>query len=230
MRRGGWTATARAARRAAALGVAVACAGCGATTAVRPLGAGNAEVHASLGGPLVRVDGTPIATPVLMAGGGFGATDRVDVSGDVDVTAAVFGVAHVSSGLAYHPVLWSENRARPAVTVAETVHVLTTFSNTRVAPQTTAVAAWKLGAGHLLYVGADCGVVFGSPLDETRVLAGPLLGGEWKATPHLGIALEAKWLAPYYDVAPTAPDWLSPDSRGYLSILLGFRGYLDGVP
>jgi hypothetical protein len=82
----------------------------------------------------------------------------------------------------------------------------------------------------LLYAGADCGVVIGSPLDRTKLLAGPLVGGEWKATSHLGIALEGKWLAPYYDTAPLAPSWISPDSRGYLSILLGFRAYLDGVP
>ena len=204
--------------------------GCGTTTAVRPLGQGNADVHASVGGPLVNFDGKPVAVPVVMAGGGFGATDRVDVSGDVDVTAALFGVAHLSTGMAYHPVLWSGNRALPAVTVAETLHVLTDFTNTRLAPQTTAVAAWRLGAGHLLYAGADCGVVFGTPFDGTKFLAGPLVGGELKATNHLGIALEAKWLAPYYDTGPLAPDWISPGSRGYLSVLLGFRGYLDGVP
>jgi hypothetical protein len=70
----------------------------------------------------------------------------------------------------------------------------------------------------------------GNPLHATRVLAGPLVGGEWKATDRFGIALECKWLAPYYNVAPLAPDWVSPDSRGYLSVLLGFRGYLDGTP
>ena len=205
-------------------------AGCGTTTSVRPLGEGNADIHASLGGPLVKVDGTPAAAPILMLGGGFGATDRVDVSGDVDVTAAVFGVAHFSTGLAYHPVLWSKSRAVPAVTIAESLHVLTNITNTRVAPQTTAVAAWKLPGGHLLYAGADCAVVSGHSLDATKILAGPLVGGEVKATSHLGIALEAKWLAPYYDTGPLAPDWISPDSRGYLSVLLGFRGYLDGVP
>ena len=215
---------------AVAVAVALGLAGCGTTTAVRPLGEGNADVHGSVGGPLLRLDGKPAAVPIVMVGGGVGATDRVDVSGDVDVTAAVVGVAHLSTGLAYHPVLWSGNRAVPAVTIAESVHVLTNLSNTRVAPQSTAVAAWKLGGDHLLYVGADCGVVSGRSLDATRVLAGPLLGGELKASPHLGIALEAKWLAPYYDTGPLAPSWISPDSHGYLSVLLGFRGYLDGVP
>ena len=214
---------------AAAL-LAVALAGCGTTTAVRPLGEGNADIHGSVGGPLVKLDGKPAAVPIMMVGGGFGATDRMDVSGDVDVTAAVLGVAHFSTGLAYHPLLWSANRAVPSVTVAESVHVLTNLTNTRVAPQTTAVAAWKLGGDHLVYVGADCGVVSGRSLDATKVLAGPLVGGELKATRHLGIALEAKWLAPYYDTGPLAPNWISPDSRGYLSVLLGFRGYLDGVP
>ena len=213
-----------------ALGFALATAGCGTTTSVRPLGEGNADIHGSLGGPLVKLDGKPAALPIAMVGGGFGATDRVDVSGDVDVTAAIFGVAHFSTGLAYHPLLWSDSRAVPAVTIAQSVHVLTNLTNTRVAPQTTAVAAWKLGAGHLLYAGADCAVVSGHSLDATRVLAGPLLGGELKATAHLGIALEAKWLAPYHDTGPAAPDWIAPDSRGYLSVLLGFRGYLDGVP
>jgi len=205
--------------------------GCGATTSVRPLGAGNADVHVSLGGPLLKTSGSTFPTPILMAGGGFGVTDQVDVSGDVDVTAAVLGVAHVATGVAYHPLLWSSStRAVPAITIAESFHLLTNLTDTRFAPQTTAVAAWRVGNGHLLYGGGDLGVVVGHPVHATRVLAGPLVGGEWKATDRFGIALECKWLAPYYDVAPLAPDWVSPGSRGYLSVLLGFRGYLDGTP
>ncbi|HEY4188579.1 MAG TPA: hypothetical protein VGP07_26145 [Polyangia bacterium] len=60
MRKGIWPAR--------ALIAAVVLAGCGTTTAVRPLGAGNADVHVSIGGPLVRVSGTPVATPIAMVG------------------------------------------------------------------------------------------------------------------------------------------------------------------
>jgi hypothetical protein len=45
----------------------------------------------------------------------------------------------------------------------------------------------------------------------------------------MGVSLEAKWLAPNYDVTPTAPAWLSPGGHGYLSVLVGVSTYIGGV-
>ena len=89
-------------------------------------------------------------------------------------------------------------------------------------------AAWRVGAlhRHLLYVGADAGTLVTS---RTRVLAGPLAGGELRVGRRAGLVVEAKWLSPWYDVRPLAPTWVSPDDHGYLSLLLGCNIYWGDV-
>jgi hypothetical protein len=199
---------------------------CGTTQAVRPIGRGNAAIHGSVGGPIVAISGTPIPVPILALGGGYGLSDVLDVGADADLTAAAFGVAHVTPGIAVHLLPLPEPGRRthiPSLSLAGGLHVLTNLKDTRIAPQATAVAAFRLGGKALIYGGADAGVVFGDP---TRVLAGPLIGAELSATKRLGLALELKWLAPYYDVAPLAPNWVSPGSRGYFAVLVGFRRIL----
>jgi hypothetical protein len=177
-------------------------------------------VHAGVGGPLVRALGVNMPTPILTTGGAYGVRDNLEATARVDATAAAYGVMHIEPGAAYHPLVRDAGWV-PTVTVAGSVHLLTDFQAVRAAPLTTGVAAWRVGGRHLIYTGADVAVVFGSP---TRIVAGPLLGGELRFG-RVGLALEGKWLAPYYDVEPTAPEWLSPADRGYLSVLFGFHYY-----
>lgn len=207
---------------AAALGIA----GCGVSHSVRPLGRGGSAVRASLGGPLVAAKGTPVPAPILLVGGGYGLGDRLDATADADVTAAAYGVAHLAPGVVYHLRAPVARSLAPAVSLGASVHLLTNIADTRVAPQLSAVAAWALPGGHLIYGGGDAGVVFGDP---TRMLAGPLLGGEVRLGERYALAVEIKWLAPYYDVRPTAPDWISPGGRGYFSTMIGLRRAL-GTP
>jgi hypothetical protein len=211
----------------AALGAALLAAGCATTHLARPLGKGNAVGQGSLGGPLVEVGEKPIAAPLLVLGGGYGASDRTDAFGRLDVTAAVYGTVHLEAGAALHPLV-REAGGVPTVTLAGSVHLLTDFGDVRAGPQLTAVAAWRVGAlhRHLVYAGADAGTIFGG---RTRVLAGPLAGGEARVSQRAGLVLELKWLSPWYDVQPLAPTWISPGDRGYLSVLVGCNLYFGDV-
>jgi hypothetical protein len=204
-----------------------ALASCATSHFARPLGRGNVVGQASLGGPIVEVSGTPIPAPILVAGAGYGASDRWDVYARADVTAAAFGDLHLEPGAAFHPVV-RESGPVPTVTVAGSVHVLTDFAEVRVGPQVSALAAWRVGAlhRHLLYVGADAGTLV---TGRTRVLAGPLLGAEVRVGRRADLVIEAKWLSPWYDVRPLAPTWVSPGDHGYLSILLGYNLYWGDV-
>jgi hypothetical protein len=205
--------------------LAVAGAGCAVTHAVRPLGRGNAAVHGSLGGPLVEISGADVAMPIASVGGGYGLRDDVTATLEADLTAAAFGVAHLAPGVAYHALV-RDAGAVPTVTVAAGIHLLTNITDTRVAPQASVAMAWRVRRRHLLYVGADAALAFGDP---TRLVVGPLLGGELRVGQAWGVALEGKWLAPNYDVAPLAPNWLSPGSHGYLFVLLGATRYFGEV-
>ena len=205
--------------------LALGAAACTTTHVVRPLGRGNAALNASLGGPLVAVSGIPTATPIVTAGAAYGVRDDLEAFAHADATAGAFGVLHLEPGAAFHPIVRGGG-AVPTLTTAASVHLLTNFSDTRVYPQATVAGAWHVGRRHLVYAGVDAAVAF---TRATRMLAGPLVGGELRVG-RLGLSLESQWLAPYYDVAPTAPDWLSPGSRGYLTVLFGATYYLGGTP
>jgi hypothetical protein len=205
----------------------LAAGGCATSHMARPLGRGNAVLQASLGGPLVEVSGTPVAAPILDVGGGYGLTDRWDAFARVDVTAAAYGDLHLEPGAAFHPLV-RETGLVPTVTLAGSAHLLTDFRAVRVGPQLTALAAWRVGAlhRHLVYLGVDAGTLV---TGRTRLLAGPLAGGELRVGRRAGLVLEVKWLSPWYDVAPLAPTWISPGDHGYLAVLLGCNVYWGDV-
>jgi len=198
---------------------------CATTREVRALGRGNTAYGASLGGPLVEALGVDLATPILTVGGGYGLRDDLDLFGNLDLTAALYGDLHLEPGLAYHPVI-REAGFVPTLTVAGSAHLITNFVDARVYPQLTLAGAWRIRRRHLLYVGADSAMGFGA---TTRVVVGPLVGGELRLG-RVGLTLEAKWLAPYYDVAPTAPSWISPANHGYLNLLVGVTYYAGSTP
>jgi hypothetical protein len=198
--------------------------GCTPTHAVRPLGRGHWVLEGALGGPMVRVAGADVPMPILSLGGGYGMRDDAELTLRGDVTAGVFGVLHLEPGVAYHPIVRAEGLV-PTLTLAGSVHLLTNVEDTLVAPQLTGAAAWRLHRRHLIYLGLDTALAFG---DRDRLIVGPLVGGEARIG-RVGVSLEVKWLAPNYDVTPTAPEWLSPGGRGYFSVLLGASYYLGEV-
>jgi hypothetical protein len=207
------------------LGVVLGAAACSTARPVRPLGPGHAVVGASLGGPLIKTFGAVIPTPILSAGGGYGLSARWNATAAVDATAALYGTLHVEPGIAGFPLVREDGRV-PTLMLGGSVHLLTDFAATRVAPATTAIASWRIAGRHVVHAGADVAVAIGSP---TRVVAGPLAGGELRFG-HAGIGLELEWLAPNYDVEPLAPDWISPARHGYFSLLFGFRYYTQEQP
>jgi hypothetical protein len=216
------TATARAFAALAALAAAL---GCSTTRAVRPLGRGNAAFGISAGGPLVQALGADLATPIVTVGEVYGARDDLDVFVNADLTAAVYGNLHVEPGAAYH-FLVRDGGPVPTLTAAGSAHFLTDFDVARIYPQLTVTAAWLLHRRHVLYLGADGALGFSG---QTRALVGPLVGVELRSG-RVGVQLEAKWIAPYYDVAPTAPSWISPASHGYLTLLVGLSYHTEEAP
>jgi hypothetical protein len=204
--------------------LALAALACSTVRPVEPLGAGQAMVGASLGGPMVHALGLAMPTPILTAGGAYGVGERWNATASLDATAGAYGVLHLEPGAAFFPVAGAG--ARPTLMLGGSLHLLTNFRDTRVAPAATAVASWRAGR-RLGYAGADAALALGSP---TRLVAGPLAGGELRLGRHVGLGLELKWLAPYYDVEPLAPDWISPAHHGYFSVLLGIHLYTAVAP
>jgi hypothetical protein len=212
-------------RLVVAIFVWAVCSACVSSHYVRPLGKGNGVVHTSMGGPLVALGGAIFPTPIATVGGAYGVRDDLEVYLHANATALAFGDLHLEPGVAWHPLI-RDHGAVPTLTAAGSLHFLTDFRSTaRAVPQVSAAAAWALGQRrHLLYGGLDLAVSF-----EGRAVFGPFVGGELRLGRRVGLSLEAKWLAPYYDTTPTAPVWISPGGYGYVSVLLGFNLYLGSV-
>ena len=205
------------------MAVAVAL-GCAQSRVVRPLAVGEMVVGGSLGGPVVALFGAAFPAPILQLSGAYGVRERLAVAANVDVTAALYGTLHLEPGLVWHPVV-RERGALPSVALAGSLHVLTDFGDTLVAPQLAGVASWPLGDGHAVYAGLDTAF---ARRTTTRVVVGPLVGAQLRRG-RSDLTIEVKWLAPNYDVEPLAPRWISPGHRGFLSVLLGV-GYHRGAP
>lgn len=199
--------------------------GCAASHFVRPLGKGNGAVDLSVGGPFVKLFGLSLPVPELTVGGGYGVRDDLDVFAHLDLTALAFGVLHVEPGLALHPIV-RDGGWVPTVTVGTSLHLFTNFRDARAVPQLTGALAWRIARKHLVYLGGDFGLGFESR--GFRPIWGPFVGGEARVG-RVGLALELKWVNADYDVAPLAPDWVSPASHGYLSLLVGINVYFGKV-
>jgi len=191
---------------------------------MRPLGRGNGVVQASLGGPLhsIFVSNAAVPVPVLTVGGGYGVRDDLDLYARADLSALLFGVVHLEHGAALHPLI-RERGWVPTLTLAASLHLLTNFRDARAIPQLTFGAAWRIRSRHLVYLGADLGLSVG---ETFHALFGPFLGGELRVGRRVGLSLEAKWIAPYYDTTFAIPFWTAPANHGYVSVLLGVNVYL----
>ena len=210
-----------------AIGALVALSACASTHVVRPLGKGHGAVHASLGGPLVKLGGAVFPAPIFTVGGGYGVRDDVDLWLDANLTAAVFGDLHVTPRVAWHPLIRDHGWV-PTLTVAGALELLTDFHVARALPEVTAAAAWALGRKrHLVYTGFDLAVSFEGK--GWVPLFAPFVGGELRLGRRTGLTLEVKWIAPDFDTRPPAPAWVAPGSQGYLSVLLGLNVYFGGV-
>jgi hypothetical protein len=199
---------------------------CATTRPLRPVGRGKTVYSASVGGPMVHALDLVLPAPILMVGGARGVRDDLEAAAALDVTAAVYGNLHLAPGAVWHPLVRPDGRV-PSLMAAGWVDVITNFRDgVLVAPRLTGAASWRLRGRHLVYAGADVALAFGS---ATRLVAGPLAGGELRFG-RVGLGLELKWLAPNYDVEPAAPDWISPGSHGFFSVLLGFSYYPGGPP
>jgi hypothetical protein len=213
---------ARAPEAAACALLGAACAllagACAQSRVIQPLPPGQSSLGASLGGPMVQVGGNPLPVPILEAGGAHGLRERLAATGNIDLTALLYGTLHIEPGVVWHPIV-HDRGPLPSLALSGSLHVLSDFDDLLVAPHLAAIASWPVARRHLVYGGIDTAVALQT---YSRVVIGPLIGGEYRHG-RLGFGLELKWLAPYYDVEPTAPRWISPGEQGFLSVIIGFQ-------
>lgn len=218
----------RALTSALALVTLSALTGCMTTHLARPVGAGNTRVHASLGGPLIRLGGATLPLPITTLGVAHGLGDDVDVHADLHPTAAVFNpgagstpLLGVDAGVAWHPI----PRHRSALTLGATLYGFgnkldaTVFADAWVAGGIRPVS-WlflSIGLHNQLRIGSSDREVsqrsFWAPTAFALVSFGPFR--------RVSIDVEARWYSFTENASRVAPDWVATGPVGALGVLLG---------
>lgn len=204
----------RVATSLALLGLALLLAGCGAQMRQLPLGAKNAQLNASLGGPLATAFGAVIPLPYSVIGGTYGVTDRLEVHADLHVTAAAFKFFGATPGVTWFPSL-PVGRWVPSLTADALV--FSDLKQTRVFPGLAATVARPLGRRWVPYAGMrHTFQTTRGPVNIPSLYAGTALRlGRAQFVGELG------WLATNRDNRLNPVDYKGIAHRGALSTQLG---------
>lgn len=217
--------------RTAALALALAALpACGTSHLVRPVGRGNTRVAVSAGGPLVRFGGAPVPVPIAVVGVAHGLSDEADVHAELHGTAALFGIAGLSMGGAWHPV----RSSRTALSLGGTLYG---FGNGRDAVLFADVwlgASWRVWSWLSLGGGLHNGLRIDTTDAELRERF------PWAPTPFAQLALrpgggrvefelEARWNAAATNGFLAAPNYYSVGPLGALGLLIGVTYQFEGA-
>lgn len=195
--------------------------GCGAHLRTLPVGAGQAQVSTSVGGPLVDAFGTTIPVPYLMTGATYGLTDRVNVHADVHVLSAAYKFLGFTPGITVFPDIGS-GRWIPALSAD--FLVFSDFEAWRLYPEFTLGIA-RHGRSHWTPYGG-----LHNTLQTTHAPRWMLsvFAGSAYVFGRMRASLELQWLAANHDNHWTPVGYHGIARRGALSPQVGLTYKLGG--
>jgi hypothetical protein len=199
--------------------------GCSATRSVRPVGRGNVNVAASIGGPLFRNLGPPLPVPLPVVSARVGLTDCTDV--DFGVMLPVSRTAGLDLGAStlilqgHHGDLALMAGGRLTALSPVLSPLRPTFIT-----EGSLTASWALTPSLLPYLGADLLLELRTGRVHPTTLAGltyasPLAG--------FSLAAEVRWLAIATDARRLSVRYVSPWSHGALAAVVAIS-YTFHVP
>jgi hypothetical protein len=222
-----------------AIAVGLVLTGCATTHLARPVGQGNTRVNLSLGGPMVKLGGTPIPIPLTTVGVAHGMSDALDVHADLHPFVALFSpgedingnrsapVLGADLGLAWHPI----ERHRTALTVGGALYG---FSN-----RADAIVFGDLWIGTGVYATRWLWLSAGLH-NQLRIAASDRELRErplWAPTAYAQVGfvlgrvqldLEGRWYSFTQNGHRTAPDYFPIGELGALGVLFGVSYQFDG--
>jgi hypothetical protein len=207
----------------ALLAVAVA-SGCGLRHLARTVGEGRGELRASLGGPILGAAGVPFPVPSVRVGGRYGATDWLDVDGDLTLEPLAFGVLALDAGV----VAQLYRDAELALSLSAHGHLLFDLDDdltTRGFPELGLHAEHRLEPWLTVYGGAVALAQLEPPRGKPPIFAAPYLGFELVPDPspptRQGVVFQIAWISPWEDFRSFAA-W-QPAGAGALVVVVGWR-------
>lgn len=208
----------------AALAIALAVSGCGLRHLARTVGEGRGELRASVGGPILGAAPVSFPIPSARLGGRYGATDWLDVDGNLTVDAFAVGVWAFDAGL----VAQLYRDAAFAMSLSAHGHLLVDLNDdatTHGFPELGLHVEHRLAPWLTVYGGAVALAQLDPPLDKPPVFAAPYLGFELVPDPNPptreGIVFQIAWISPWEDFSSFAA-W-EPRGAGAIVVNLGWR-------
>lgn len=205
--------------------LAVVLAGCGARYGAHTVGKGNAELRASLGGPVMSNLGAPVPAPMVRGGIDFGVTETVDVEVGVHATSAAFGVASGDLGVRWQ-VLHSPDGSALAVTGFLDLSADIRGGGARVFPELGIHGELPLGPMWRVHLGGLSLVQVTPPEGKPWLFLAPYAALERGARHRNRYGLQLAWISPWQD-STSVVDY-QPGSAGALLVRFGYRGGLLG--
>ncbi|MGE5498509.1 MAG: hypothetical protein ACM3Q2_10580 [Syntrophothermus sp.] len=199
--------------------------GCAAHTNLMPVGKGNAEVSAGLGGPFITVSDMKIPAPYITLGGLYGLKDDINLNANIHVTSFMYKVAGIDLGAAWFPLLnygW-----KPAVGIQPGILMLASLkenveSRFRLYPMLSGSLAWKVPGG-TGYTGLDMLFLPAKPEYDSEApsyIASPFAGYRFPLSEKIKFCCELKWQAANVEGYQLAPEYLSIGKHGAFTVLL----------
>jgi hypothetical protein len=215
-----------------AIGMAGVLSSCSSIRQIRPLEPGQSAVNVSLGGPIQKISGAYMPTPILSAGYNYGLKRTLDLEAGVGLLQAAFGIIHLDLGANWRPLVargWI-----PGVIATPKVQLMTNFKpqSLLVYPEAILTAWWRPTKVLYPYVGIENWIEYHSKRfdgnDQTH---------HWLFAPYLGLSIckqhwqfqiESRWYTPNIDpILAGATDHFGVGEHGVLGAILGV-GYLFG--
>ena len=182
---------------------------CATSVLTRPLEKGAHEVHASLGGPLVKLGGLAVPVPMVQAGYRYGLTDSVAVGVDLPVTVMLLKNIALDPHVTWFPARSLGIQAEgvlvfnPATRVFRAYPVLSSWYTIQVTPNISLLP----------------GVVAMGQGRSPHVLASPSLAGAF-ALGKWDLLVDTMYLLPYLRNTYGAVTYVSP-GHGAVGLYFG---------
>jgi len=203
----------------------------------RTVGRGNAELAASVGGPLLALGPAVFPTPQTRLGGRYGATDDIDLMGHValDTVASAFvaldlgvvgqmvrerGGFAMSLSTRLHAVVDLDHAVAPSLFPEVGLHLEHPLSQT----------FWLFfGMGGLAQIEPPPGrpFLFVSPYLGLEVRFDPQRDANGEPREQTGLALQLGWINPWE--TETSVVRYVPDGAGAITVLMALRHRIGGI-
>ena len=193
----------------------LAAAACAPRAPARTLGVAHAEAATSFGGPLFANLGPTIPLPMLAVGGRYGVAGKLDVSADVNITSAVYGVGGGDLGATYQLARTPGN----AVAATARIDAFSDGSALRVFPEIAVIADHRFCPRWSAIYGVTTLVQPSPPRDKPTMLTA-LSAGVESALGHGALALDLAWISPWQD-STSVVEW--QPGHGAIMVRVAYR-------